>query len=46
MMNSVEFVILSKFQLEKVKYRGEIFESEQSRREHVKGGSGRECYQS
>lgn len=46
MMNSVEFVILSKFQLEKVKYHGEIFESEQSRREHVKGGSGRECYQS
>lgn len=36
-MNSVDFVTLTKFQLEKVKYRGEIFQSEQSRREHVKG---------
>lgn len=45
-MNSVDFVTLTKFQLEEVKYRGEIFQSEQSRREHVKGGSGRECYQS
>lgn len=30
-MNSVDFVILTEFQLEKVKYQGGIFQSEQNK---------------
>lgn len=41
MMNSIGFVILTEFQLEKAKYRGGIFQNEQSKstRRLVQAGS-------